>query len=245
MPDEHQVSQAARDFNPPIDRDARAARRRSELSDRVRILAAGILAVVWGLFVGESKGPNISDARVQLLWAAGLTVFALLLDYLESFLGYTSAKVRWGNWLRHGVDAMFFAKQIGTIAAAIALSVGAYRLLNVPRVTAQMRYTYWEGYTVDDADQTHERHTSEVCISEPDPTTRRVVAAKDRLHCDGIFNNATLRLDCEQGLTLSGTVAERSSYSGTWTASEAVGTSTGTFQYSYVQDDACSAVSRK
>ena len=245
MPNEYQVSEAAREFDPAGERERRAKLRRSEISDRVRILSAGILAVVWGLFVGESRGPNVLIARAQLLWATGLGILALLLDYSESFLGYTDAKVRWGNWLRYGVNIMFYAKQIATFAAAIALLVGTYRLLHVPPVAAQTHYTYWKGFTADDSDQSHQQHSSNLCISEPDPTTKNVTATKDTLHCDGSVDGGHLYLKCQQNLTLTGFLAERSSYNGTWAVGAAVGgQSTGTFEYSYVQDDACSVVSR-
>jgi hypothetical protein len=245
MPDEYQVSEAARAFDPERYRVTAAKSRESEISDRVRLLSAGILTVVWGLFVGEPKGPNISHVRAQLLWAAGLSISALLLDYFESLLGYANAKVRWGNWLRYGVNIMFYAKQIATFAAAIALLVGAYRLLHVPPVTAQIHYTYWRGFTADDSDQSHQQHSSNLCISEPDPTTKKVTATKDTLHCDGSVDGGHLNLKCQQDLTLTGFLAERSSYNGTWAVAAVVGgQSSGTFEYSYVQDDACSVVSK-
>jgi hypothetical protein len=142
-------------------------------------------------------------------------------------------------------QSMFYGKQIATFAAAIALLVGTYRLLHVPPVTAQIHYTYWKGSTADDSDQSHQHHSSNLCISEPDPTTKKVTATKDTLQCDGSVDGGHLALKCQQDVTLIGFLPERSSYKGAWTLGAAAGgQSTGTFDYSYIQDDACPVVSK-
>lgn len=239
MADEYKVSEAAKAFNPERPRSEDAKSRKSEISDRVRLLSTGILAVVWGLFVGESKGPGISSVRTQLLWAAGLSISALLLDYCESLFGFTNAKVRWGNWLRNGVNTMFFAKQVATIVAVIALLVGACRLIRVPSMRAQTAYSYWSGSTEDD--QTRRRDGSAVCISDPDPNTQMVVAKKDSLHCDGFFVRGTtqLHLDCEQGFTMTGDLLDKASYTGVWKVDNSIGQASGAFAYTYVSHDMC------
>ena len=63
-------------FDPESYREKEATKRRTEINDRIRSLSAGILAVVWGLLVGESKTSGISAIRVQLLGAAALSISA-------------------------------------------------------------------------------------------------------------------------------------------------------------------------
>jgi hypothetical protein len=64
------------------------------LSTQVRMLALGLLAVSWTILVGESAFlRKLSvDLGNSLLLISALSVFVLLLDFLQYVIGYVNAK---------------------------------------------------------------------------------------------------------------------------------------------------------
>jgi hypothetical protein len=57
----------------------------SSLSTQTRTIALGVLALAWLLLNGTEANlaARFSEHRAQLLWISGLSVLALLLDYLQ------------------------------------------------------------------------------------------------------------------------------------------------------------------
>jgi hypothetical protein len=64
------------------------------LSTQVRTLGLGILAVTWGVFIGDS--PTAKDMshglKVPLLLAGAGSILAMLLDFLQYVAGYLDAQ---------------------------------------------------------------------------------------------------------------------------------------------------------
>ena len=64
------------------------------LSTQVRTLGLGILAVTWGVFIGDSPtAKNMSHVlKVPLLLAGAGSILAMLLDFLQYVAGYLDAQ---------------------------------------------------------------------------------------------------------------------------------------------------------
>jgi len=64
------------------------------LSTQVRTLGLGVLAVTWGIFVGDSPTARgiSSSLRILLMLTAACSIFALLLDFLQYVAGHRDAK---------------------------------------------------------------------------------------------------------------------------------------------------------
>lgn len=62
----------------------------SQISTQVRVISAGLLAVVWALLVGDKIRINIGHRR--LMAVAGLAIIVLFVDYLQYLFGYLNNK---------------------------------------------------------------------------------------------------------------------------------------------------------
>jgi hypothetical protein len=65
-----------------------------KLSSQVRTTALGVLALSWGLLVGDSPAAKAisADFRAILVVLGGASVAVLFLDFLQYFAGYFSTK---------------------------------------------------------------------------------------------------------------------------------------------------------
>jgi hypothetical protein len=108
------------------------------ISTRVQTTAVGVLALTWGLLVGDSSvAKSISEQlRLNLLLVGGAAVIVLFLDFLQYFAGYISTKKVYNEMEKkdaasgkYDYDSLpfrlrtifFWAKQFALILTVVAL----------------------------------------------------------------------------------------------------------------------------
>jgi hypothetical protein len=110
------------------------------ISTQVRTIAVSLIALVWVLLIGTKDAPFTPAPadRVRLLGVAGLSLSAMVLDYLQYLFGYLSADTTraraekspaksadydyddWRLSLRRG---LFWVKQLVLLAALIIFAL--------------------------------------------------------------------------------------------------------------------------
>lgn len=121
------------------------------LSSQVRAIALGLIAITWGLLIGDVKLNSVisRDQRYGLLSICAIALFALFLDFLQYMFGYwyvnflrkkmNIAKVdeyeknekdlRW-----QGRYFFFYAKQAFLVVAVVWLIVIMGNILCMPNL---------------------------------------------------------------------------------------------------------------
>jgi hypothetical protein len=110
------------------------------ISTRVQTTAVGVLALTWGLLVGDSSvAKSVSaELRSNLLLVGAAAVFVLFLDFLQYFAGYISTKKVYDEMEKKDVDVgkydydslafrlrtcLFWAKQFALMITVIVLLI--------------------------------------------------------------------------------------------------------------------------
>jgi hypothetical protein len=217
-------------------RNATARERRASLSDRCRVVSAGIVAVSWGLIVGESKavGPLTALPRELLIVAASLGVLVFFLDYGQSLSEYLDATLLWGKFLGPGGRLMFGAKQIVTCGSAATLLAAALLLIinAVPAVAESDQWSIWVGYISYNENPSPGRK-SVLQMSEANPFTQVISAKEDGASCQGKVKGNRLTLICSSGVRLDGVINQGRQYQGTWVPTSAADVEGGKFDYKF------------
>lgn len=78
----------------------------NRLSTQVRTVALGILALTWGLLVGDSTAAKdiSSHWRGNLVALGGLAVFVMFLDFLQYVAGYRNVRALLRKMEKEGLE---------------------------------------------------------------------------------------------------------------------------------------------
>src|SRR5207249_6808479 len=132
-------------------------------------IGAGILAIVWGLLLSESKSavPLRSSWKTALIVTAILSLVALLLDYCQYLVEYLSARYignRFsGKILDKGGNLMFGAKQLATfVSAAVLLGTASLIILVAIKTKARAKEVVhiWSGSVWKEATPNDKREST-------------------------------------------------------------------------------------
>jgi|GEM_PF-4443043 len=187
-----------------------------KLSERSRALALGIVAVVWGIMVGETKLAHTlpHHTKVLLVVSAGLSIFALVADYFEYSSGYLDNYLVTTSFFKFGRMAMFAIKQFATAASVVVLAFAVAALLwPVPAAATSPTLvgTIWIGSAWPDS-APDQKSNVRLYITSVDAFDASVKAQEGGERCEGKLLNVSLppglilKLRCGPLTILDGTI---------------------------------------
>jgi len=227
--------------DPENERDTVLAKAREYLNDRSRVIAAGVLAVVWGLLVAEPKlALEVTpSARTIFAGAAILSLAALLFDFLEYLAEYLDAKTFAGALFGPGGRLMFVGKQtLALLAAAILVATVVVLFFRGTNSQASEVWRLYEGAVWNNPDRSDQR-ASKLIVSQVNPVTSEVTGREDGTPCQGVQQALSLVLLCPpagkdpqtEHIRFDGTLANNK-YEGEWTPISA-SSKKGFFSYKF------------
>lgn len=229
-------------LKPAEKRVHRAKELESDISARCRFVATGTIAVVWGLFLGDSKSlvPLRGTTKAVVLAAAASAVLVLLFDYIQTLLEYLDAKFIWGRFLGLGGQTMFVGKQVLALIAATALLAAAFFLILQPSKAAggSIQWcTVWKGSMTTEG-QPYSNRSTIMYMSCFHPYTRWVDADVDGASCKGKLKGRLLDLRCGSHLYLGGVFEsdKRRVYHGKWKLIDSGEPEGGSFEYRFTKN---------
>jgi hypothetical protein len=231
--------------SPDVERDNAQAKAKDILSDRSRGVAAGVLAVVWGLLVTETKlSVQIPHPyKAALAAAAILSLVALLFDFLQYLLEYLDAKWDSGRFLGLGGRIMFRSKQAMAFFAAMTLVLTVVALfLRESNSEASQVWHVYVGALWAKPDGSDQRRST-LLLSNPNPASGFVSGSQDRTPCEGVLNDTNLVLICPpsrdasatEHIRFNGKFENNKMFEGEWQATS-LSTRRGGFSYRYSKD---------
>jgi hypothetical protein len=225
------------DANPVAERAEAAAKAKDYLNDRSRTVAAAIIAVSWGWLASDPK----LAVPLQPYWktaigvATGLSLFALLIDYIQFLFQYVDAislRQFWGK----GATYMFGFKQV-LISVSTVLLIATAAVIGLNAIGAEAQPgEKWRVYsgTVWTEPNESDKKESRLFLSFPNPLTGFTAAVEDNIPCSGTQTKERLTLVCEKtGVRFDGTI-DGKLYQGVWSTTSA-GTANGHFRYTFAR----------
>jgi hypothetical protein len=216
---------------------------RDYLNERSRVVAAGVLAIVWGLLVSApiSALRMRPSSRKVLVLAALLGLLALLFDFLQFSCEYLAARLYAIRLLGPGGRIMFWSKQLmAFLAAAILVVTVIFIVLQGASSEAAGVWRVYKGNLWSESDP-HSLRPSTLLLTPANPASGAVSGDEDNTTCSGIERGNSLVLLCppnssgQEQIRFSGelrTNGKSQTYQGEWAPTSASLTK-GAFSYTY------------